>query len=79
MVQVVKTENQSGLRFWFYEPAGYGHMALAEKRELAGRFKAAGIKPTRYGIRSRIGAHKLAMDVERSMGVPMSIQQHDYL
>lgn len=79
MVQVVKFKNQTDYQFWMYEPTGYGQMTLAEKRELTGKFKAAGIKPTRHGIRSRIAAHKLAMDIERRMSVPMSIEQHDYL
>lgn len=79
MVQVVRQPNQTDLRFWFYEPAAYSTAPLSEKRDLDDKIRGAGFKTVRWGIRSRIAAHKLAMDVERATGVPMKIQQHDYL
>lgn len=81
-----------GCRYWGYQPAWAGwdgfhaNTTLDEKKAARERLKAdnatikaAGFKPTRYGLRAKIAAIGEATRIEKATGVEMAVFNHDYL
>lgn len=78
-------EDYKDCNFWAYEPnkpdAYYkGDRAAVEaNRENHRKIKEAGLKASRYGIKSKADAIREAEKIEAATGVEMYVFKHDFL
>jgi len=75
------TPHDANLRYWYVAVPGRGCRGeeRAKRDILVAKIKNAGFKPSRDGLRAKIAAINLAMQIERATGIEMEIGKHDYL
>lgn len=82
-------QDDTDCRFWGYEPRkpkGYFHGTFEERqaavrlnRENHQKIKGAGLRPSRYGLKTKAAAIAAATLVEEKTGVEMTVFNHDFL